>query len=92
MDDIDKLIESISFPVAIPAKAFFTGSKKRILADFSAMIEQLPEPIVNFVDMDSTTSRFGDDSYQFKLRDGGYLRVRVINDEIVELTRIHKPS
>ncbi|MEW6734552.1 MAG: hypothetical protein AB1489_24720 [Acidobacteriota bacterium] len=90
MDEVEKLIQSVSLPLALPEEAFFLFGRQRRIPDFNLILAQLPAALSNLVEQNSTASSCGKNTYLFQFSNGGYLRMKLHNRMIVELAKIEE--
>ena len=58
-DEVEKIIESIAFPIALPEEAFTVAGKPRRLPDFEIIINQLPAELLPYLDLEATVLHSG---------------------------------
>lgn len=87
-DQLDNLLQSISYPVPLPEEAFVLFGKQRRVPDFDLMIGRLPEALREHLDPNATASSGGQGTYLLPLVDGRFLKIRVENQGIVEVTAV----
>jgi hypothetical protein len=88
MADIQKIIESIKFPVPVPPEAFILFGKQRRVPDFDIILGQLPEELRTMLDHNATASSGGSGTYLFPLMDGRFLKMRIENHAIISLAAV----
>jgi hypothetical protein len=92
MDEVEKSIERVTLPLALPEAAFLLSGKERRIPDFYLIISQLPEHLRAFLDPNATASGGGHSTYLLPLMDGRFLKMRIENHAIVELAAIKHPG
>jgi hypothetical protein len=85
MDEVQRIIEGITFPIPLPEKAFITLGKNR-MPDFGYIMQQFFSPLLPFIDMNVTVPPGGGPgSYLLPLIDRRYLRITIKDNELVGL-------
>ncbi len=96
MDSIDKLIRAISLPIDLPREAFYWFGEPQYLPDISTVIAQLPATIHLHLDLEANAVHRSYPGYSLHflpLLDGAYLKIKLQQQAIVELTTIrHKET
>jgi len=88
MDDLDRVIESISLPLTLPEAAFLLCGKERRVPDLDLIIHQFPSQLRTYLDPNATASGGGHSTYLLPLMDGRFLKMRIENHAVVELAAI----
>ena len=88
MDEVEKTIELVSLPLALPEEAFILFGKQRRIPDFELIIHQLPAQLRTFLDPNATASGGGQSVYFLPLMDGRHLKMKIENHSIVELAAV----
>jgi hypothetical protein len=92
MDKVEKIIKLLSLPLALPEEAFILGGRPRRLPDIDLIINNLPQELHVYLDLEATvlhSGRGGQSTFLLTLLDASYLRIRIKNRFIVELSRTH---
>jgi hypothetical protein len=85
MDEVQRIIQSLSLPIPLPEKAFITLGKNR-MPDFGFIIQEFFSPLLPFIDMNVTVPPGGGPgSYLLPLIDRRYLRITLRDNELVNL-------
>lgn len=88
MSKIEEIIQNISLPISLPEDAFILFGKQRRVPDFDLIVKQLPAGVREELDPNATASGGGVGTYLLPLMDGQFLRIRVEDHKIVELTTV----
>jgi hypothetical protein len=86
--ELDQIIKSIEFPVALPEAAFLLFGKQRRVPDFDLIISQLPQALREHLDPNATASSGGHSTYLLPLVDGRFLRLKIEDHTIVEVAAV----
>jgi hypothetical protein len=86
--ELDQILRSINYPVPLPEAAFLLFGKQRRVPDFDLIIGTLPVELRAHLDPNATASSGGHGSYLLPLIDGRFLRLRIENQAIVEVSAV----
>jgi len=92
MDEVDKIIQSVPIPKLLPEEVFVLAGRPRRIPDIDLIINQLPDELSTYLDMEATilhSGRGGQNTFLVTLADGSYLRIRIKSSSIIELSRAH---
>ncbi|MEW6734737.1 MAG: hypothetical protein AB1489_25655 [Acidobacteriota bacterium] len=84
---IEQIIESIPLPLTLPEQAF-TLYGNHPVPDFVCILNNLPPNLLNFLDLDKSAISEGKGSYLLPLASSGYLRIKLRDQAIIELSKI----
>lgn len=87
MDDLEKAIEELSFPIALPPGSIMVMGKRKI-PNFDLILAQLPSQVATLVNPNATAPGGGSDGYFVPLKDGRYLKIALNDMDIVSLTLV----
>src|ERR1043166_1331741 len=91
-DDVEKILKSISLPLALPEETFITFGKPRRVPDIDIVISLLPAELLSYLDIEATVlhnGRGGQNTFLMTFKDNSYLRIRIQNRSIVEIAKTH---
>ncbi|MEW6730406.1 MAG: hypothetical protein AB1489_03605 [Acidobacteriota bacterium] len=87
MDKVQEILGRIALPLTLPEEAYSFAQGQ---PNLDLIISQLPLELYPYLDLEVTGSHRSQDGqivYRLQLMDGGYIKVRVQNCAIVELTK-----
>ncbi len=85
MDNLEKIIQELTFPIVLPQGSILVMGKRRI-PNFDLILAQLPSPVATLVNPNATAPGGGADGYFVPLKDGRYLKIALKDMEIVSLS------
>ncbi|MBI4851510.1 MAG: hypothetical protein HY819_06930 [Acidobacteria bacterium] len=85
MDDLERIIQELTFPIALPPGSIMVMGKRRI-PNFDLILAQLPSPVATLINPNATAPGGGSDGYFVPLKDGRYLKIALKDMEITSLS------
>lgn len=85
MDDLEKTIQELKFPIALPPGSILVMGKRRI-PNFDLILAQLPSSLSSLVNPNATAPGGGSEGYFVPLKDGRYLKIALNDAEIISLS------
>jgi hypothetical protein len=85
MDDLEKVIQELNFPIALPPGSVMIMGKRRI-PNFDLILAQLPGQVSALVNPNATAPGGGPEGYFVPLKDGRYLKIALNELEITALS------
>jgi hypothetical protein len=92
MNTVEILINTVTLPMVLPDEVFELMGKPRRFPDIDLIINQLPAELHALLDLEATvlqSGRSGQNTFLLTLMDSSYLRIRIKNRSIVELSQTH---
>lgn len=83
MTALEEMVNSLSYPIQIPDDAFFNKGGQDYLVAFEKVFTHVPEELSQQVDLNGTSSRIDSETYQFRLKKGSYITIKIQNRAIV---------
>ena len=87
MDDLEKAIQELTFPIALPPGSIMVMGKRRI-PNFDLILAQLPGQLAQLINPNATAPGGGADGYFIPLLDGRYLKIYLKDMEIISLSLV----
>lgn len=85
MDDLEKIIQELNFPITLPPGSIMIMGKRRI-PNFDLILAQLPSQLATMVNPNATAPGGGPEGYFVPLKDGRYLKIALNELEITGLS------
>jgi hypothetical protein len=85
MDDLEKIIQELKFPIALPPGSIMVMGKRKI-PNFDLILAQLPNSLSSLVNPNATAPGGGSEGYFVPLKDGRYLKIALNDAEIISLS------
>lgn len=93
---IKAIIEAIPLPIPLPAEAFTISGRMRRIPDFELILNELPANLHDYLNLDASLlhnkQRSGANIYILSLINAGYLRIKIADRAIIELSPMAAPK
>ena len=83
MTALEEIVNSLDYPIPIPEDAFFSNAGQDYLVAFDKVFTNVPQELSQQVDLNGTSSRIDNETYQFRLQRGSYITIKIQNRAIV---------